>query len=58
MKQIGKDKLCYYCLGCQLLEGQFEGARNCKTFAPDRENWREELYKELKKNDNKNSNSM
>ena len=50
MKQIEKDKLCYYCLGCIKLENiQFEGVRNCKVFAPDRQNWREELEKELKK---------
>lgn len=50
MKQIEGDKLCYYCSGCSRLEDkQFEGVRNCKVFASDRQNWREELEKELKK---------
>lgn len=51
MKQIEKDKLCYYCLGCQLLEGQFEGIRNCKRFTPDRENWHEQMKEVMKNGD-------
>lgn len=50
MKQLSKDTLCYYCLGCNKLEDEkFEGVRNCKNFMPGIENWRELIEKELKK---------
>lgn len=50
MKQIEKDKLCFYCLGCSKLEDEkFEGVRNCKSFVPDRQMWQEKLREELKK---------
>lgn len=49
MKQIEKDMICYYCLGCnRLTQEQFEGVRNCKQFAPDKEEWREKLIGAMK----------
>lgn len=53
MKQIEKDKLCYYCTGCNKLEiEQYDGVRNCKNFMPSREDWQEK-WKEALKNGNK-----
>ena len=50
MKQLEKDNLCYYCLGCPAEESEdFKPVMRCKEFVPDRENWREMLEKELKK---------
>lgn len=50
MKQIEKDKLCFYCLGCQSQEQEdFNPVMRCKNFAPDRPDWREKLEKELRK---------
>lgn len=58
MNQISKDKLCYYCLGCNLIE-QIEGVRNCDRFVPYKQEWQKEYYKNLKENTNaKNSNSI
>ena len=53
MEQIKKDKLCYYCLGCEAEETEkFIPVIRCKNFAPDREGWQEEIREELKKNGN------
>lgn len=50
MKQIEKDKLCYYCFSCTKLEQeQFGGVRNCKGFIPAVEGWQEKINQELKK---------
>jgi len=50
MKQLEKDKLCCYCMGCnKLLLEQFEGVRQCKNFKQAEPNWQEKMWKELKK---------
>ena len=50
MKQIKKDKLCFYCLGCQAEEQEeFKPVMRCKGFVPGIENWQEKLREELKK---------
>lgn len=47
MKQIGKDKLCYYCLGCNRLEiPDFLGIMSCKNFIAGKDLI--EFYKILK----------
>ncbi len=48
-KAIEKDKLCYYCLGCNKLETEFEGVRNCKNFISGIQNWQDKIREELKK---------
>lgn len=54
MKQIEKDKLCSYCLGCQAEEQEeFKPVMRCKNFIQGIENWQEKLREELKKNGNK-----
>ena len=48
MKQINKDMLCYYCIGCIREEEEtFAGVRNCKEFVEVVENWQELLRKEM-----------
>ena len=50
MKQIGKDKLCKYCTGCNQLElSEFKPVMRCKNFVPGYDDWQEMLRKELKK---------
>ena len=50
MKQLEKDKLCKYCMGCNKLElEQFEGVHNCSNFIQAEPDWREKMWKELKK---------
>lgn len=50
MKQIEKNKLCYYCLGCQMQETEeFKLIMRCENFRADRENWQEKLREEMKK---------
>ena len=50
MKQIEKDKLCFYCLGCQAeAQEEFKPVMRCKNFVADRPDWREKLEKELRK---------
>lgn len=54
MKQIKKNTLCYYCLGCNRLELEaFNGILRCKNFGAGIENWQEKLREELKKDVNK-----
>ncbi len=48
-KAIKKDKLCYYCLGCNKLETEFGGVRNCKNFISGIQNWQDKIREELKK---------
>lgn len=48
MTQIENDMLCKYCFGCEKLNNNFNGARNCKNFIPAYKNWREEFEKALK----------
>ena len=51
MTQISKDKLCYWCYGCELVgeSDNFAGVRNCKNFAPAFAEWEEEFRKALLK---------
>lgn len=50
MTEIKKDKLCYYCNGCNKEEiNGFDGVRNCKNFMPAVANWNELMGRELKK---------
>lgn len=54
MKQIEKNTLCYYCLGCNKLElEKFNGIMRCKGFVPGIENWQEKLREELKSSEKK-----
>ena len=50
MKQIEKNTLCYYCMGCNKQENEnYKPVMRCKNFAPDRPDWREKLERELRK---------
>ena len=41
-KELEKNKICYFCLGCEKLAyEQFKGVNNCKNFIPGMENWYE-----------------
>ena len=49
MRQILKDKICFYCLGCNQMENKtFSPKMNCKNFMPSYKDWQSEYYKELK----------
>lgn len=51
MKQIEKNTLCYYCLGCNKQEDtDYKPVMRCKNFITGVENWQEKLREELKKN--------
>ena len=50
MKQIGKNTLCYYCLGCKE-ESIKEEEKPGKNFVPGIENWQDKLREELKKSE-------
>ena len=50
MSQLKDEVLCKYCLGCNKLENpNFAGWRRCKDFAPGYENWRQQYYDAIKK---------
>lgn len=50
MKQIKKNTLCYYCLGCNKQEDiDYKAVMRCKRFFAGIENWQELLRKELQK---------
>lgn len=50
MKQLKKDTVCYYCLGCNRLEDEnFNGVRNCKNMIQGITNWQEKIREEMKK---------
>lgn len=50
MKQLKKDTLCYYCLGCNKQEEiDYKPVMRCKCFVAGIENWQELLRKELQK---------
>ena len=50
MKEIKKNKLCHYCLGCNKLELEsFNGVYRCNNFIQAMENWREKYNDELRK---------
>jgi len=52
MKQIKKNTLCYYCLGCNKQEcEEYKPVARCKYFVPGIKNWQEKLRKELKKSE-------
>ena len=52
MKQIKKNTLCYYCLGCNKQEcAEYKPVIRCKNFIPGIENWQEKLREELKKSE-------
>lgn len=52
MKQIEKNTLCYYCLGCNKQEDtDYKPVMRCKGFVPGIENWQEKLREELKKSE-------
>lgn len=55
MKQIKKNTLCYYCLGCNKQEEiDYKPVMRCKGFVPGVENWQELLRKELQNEKSKN----
>ena len=50
MKQIEKNTLCYYCLGCNAEEQEnFRPVMRCKGFIPGIQKWQDKLREELKK---------
>lgn len=52
MKQIKKNTLCYYCLGCNKQESEeYKSVMRCKSFTAGKENWQEKLREELKRNE-------
>lgn len=52
MKQIKKDTLCYYCLGCNKQESEdYKPVKRCNNFVSGYENWQERLREELKKSE-------
>lgn len=52
MKQIKKNTLCYYCLGCNKQENEdYKPVIRCKGFIQGKEKWQEKLREELKKSE-------
>lgn len=52
MKQIKKNTLCYYCLGCNKQESEeYKSVIRCKNFIQGIENWQNKLREELKKSE-------
>ena len=52
MKQIKKNTLCHYCLGCNKQESEdYKPVMRCKSFISGVENWHEKLRKELKRSE-------
>lgn len=49
MEQIKKDKLCYYCYGCNKLGTDFKGVNRCKDFVSAVADYQEKIREELKK---------
>lgn len=50
MEQIKKDKLCFYCYGCNKLEiEQFKGVSRCKDFVSAVADYQEKIREELTK---------
>lgn len=59
MKQIKKNTLCYYCLGCNKQESEeYKPVMRCKGFVPGIENWQERLRKELKNSEKESKNRI
>lgn len=48
MKQLENSTVCKYCYGCNKLETDFEGVKNCKDFVPAVKDWYEEYVKSFK----------
>ena len=46
---LKKDKLCYYCYGCNKLETDFKGVNRCKDFVSAVADYQEKIREELKK---------
>ena len=52
MKQVEKNTICYYCLGCSKQENDdYKPVMRCKSFVAGIENWQEMLREELKKSE-------
>ena len=50
MEQIPKNKLCYYCMGCNQQENSdYKPVNRCNDFMAGIENWQEKLREEQKK---------
>ena len=50
MEQLKKDKVCFYCYGCNKLEiDQFKGVSRCKYFVSAIVDYQEKIREELKK---------
>lgn len=49
MEQLKKDKLCYYCYGCNKLETDFKGVSRCKDFVSAAADYQEKIREELTK---------
>lgn len=59
MKQIEKNTLCYYCLGCNKQESEkYKPVMRCKGFVPGINNWQEKLREELKSNEKESKNRI
>ena len=44
MKQIERNTLCYYCMGCNKQENEnYKPVMRCKKFIQGIENWQEKL---------------
>lgn len=49
MEQIPKNKLCYYCMGCnQQGNSDYKPVNRCNDFMAGIENWQEKLREEQK----------
>ena len=49
MKQLEKNTICKYCLGCnKLLLEEFNGVKQCNRFVSGYRDWQERYYKSLK----------
>lgn len=59
MKQIEKNTLCYYYLGCNKQESEeYKPVMRCKGFVPGINNWQEKLREELKNNEKESKNRI
>ena len=53
MKQLEKDKICYYCRGCNKLEDEkFAGVIKCKYFVTGRDTWYKDYITAIKEKKN------
>jgi len=49
MEQLKKDKLCFYCYGCNKLGTDFKGVNRCKNFVSAVADYQEKIREELTK---------